>query len=306
MWTSAIRFLMSAVLVILVGGCSGLPPRVAPEGTATAGALNARYADIRPDCDGGNAAYFCSGVLYRAILRSPSYYFWNNAHPQDYDGVSFSFLRRDMGVRDSYLAAGYIFAPADTWNVEGAVSLQMFCSYAFDGMTGSSRGIHGCGKAPKSDGSEPCADQGIATVPVFARHYSSVTGSTYERWAHQCSFGVDWKAFHTSVLARQSGYLEPTQSRYSEQVISNWPDGNPDHLPLEALYVVAEALSTGLPSARSMQQDFFNATGRVLPIVRMSMDAAQQPFSYHPEDQAPSDPRRAVSPRAGGAPVSFH
>jgi hypothetical protein len=210
---------------------------LAAHGEDVAKQLNALYADTRPKCDDDKPAYFCSGVLVRAVIWGPNWYFWNNPPTPDYTGVSFSYLRRDMGTRGIFFAQGFVFAPADTWGRGGITPLSMYCSFAFDGDTGPQRGVRGCDAHEfYPQASRPCAEQGIHTVGAFARHYADLTPSDHP-WAHQCSFGADWQSFLLSILARQGGALEEPGFRYSEQMISKWPEDIPRELPLVALFV---------------------------------------------------------------------
>ncbi len=52
-------------------------------------------------------------------------------------------------------------------------------------------------------------------------------------------------------------------------------------------YLSTQARVTGQAGARFIQQDFFDTTGRVLPVVRVSLSEGQaSAFSFYPEDQA--------------------
>lgn len=284
-------------------------------GEALAQRLNARYEDVREACDGGRSAYFCSGVIYRGVTWSTSYYFWNNVQDASYTGVSFSYLRRDVGERRSYKDQGYVFGPADQWGQAGTHPLQMYCSFAFDGYTGPRRGIDGCGANRGVAGSQPCAEQGIATVEAFAAHYLSGGSNYVARQSHQCAFGVDARAFQLSIHARKGGLLEDDEwQRYTEQVIGTWPQNIPRQLPLEALYVFVEAgapTSASLNQARAMQNDYFTQAGRSLPILRMAMSPGAPPFSFHADDQGSVTDagfRRAAGQKLDGTgtPVTLH
>jgi hypothetical protein len=322
-------------MVCVVSGCAHVDtvqhtgagivgrPFVAANGDEVVRRLNALYDDTRPNCDHDTPAYYCSGVIVRAIRWSSSAYFWNNTISPDYQGVSFSYLRRDLGARAVYRSSGYIFSPAENWGKNGIVPLSMFCSFAFDGFTGAERGLQGCGSYPDFPvASRPCAEQGINTVSQFARHYVDVpSGAVFDRWKHQCAFATDWRSFLLSILARQGGGLEELRDqRYSEQVLSTWRRDIPEQLPLIALFVrVPEAEVVPAPgalsNARAMQSEFRDATGVVLPIVRLHVSESASPpsnraFTFDASDQGPTtDPnfirKRGVIP-SGGMPVTLH
>jgi hypothetical protein len=260
-------------------------------GVEVASALNRRFNDhYTVQCDGGTPAYACSGIVIRGTSWSPAYRFWNLADRDDgYVGVSFSYLRKDLGTRAVARNQGFILKPASHWGQGGMLPLRMLCSFAFDAFTGRNRGETGCGAHVNYPiASVPCAEQGIETVAAFAAHYAQPT-SPQGRFQHQCAFGVDWRSFHLSILARQGGSLEPSPwNKYSEQVIERWPPDVPERLPLEALFFVPEAFDPvdALSQARGMQGDYFSATGLTLPILRFHDDPAMPVFTYHAEDQS--------------------
>jgi hypothetical protein len=284
------------------------PSPSARQGEAVAAELNRRYSDRKVKCGDDKPAYFCSGVVYRAIDSNRGH-FWDNVQLPEYDGVSFSFARSDVGRRGSYRDTGYIFRPADEWGKDGGFPITMYCSFAFDGATGPERGVHGCGRFLDWEGTEPCADQGIDTVWKFARHYHSRSGGA--KGPYQCSFGVSWQAFLLSILARQGGDAEGGSGDYTEQVLSNWPQGIPSRLPLEAIYYVVR-LPGALERAQSMQEDFQAQTGEVLPIVGFhDLDMSVLPFSFDAEDQVKTggvQPKRRLGSGfdGHGEPLNYH
>lgn len=276
-------------------------------GESVAQAINARYEDYKTvRCGDGDAAYYCSGVIIRGVNWSPDYYFWTHAQRDDgYFGVSFSYLRKDMGTRMVARNHGFIFRPAQTWGRNGVVPISMLCSFPYDAVTGPMRGKTGCGAHTKfPEESRPCAEQGIDTVSAFAIHYTKPGhGAWTNRGAHQCSFGTDWRSFHLSILARQGGALEPFHSlRYSEQVIGRWPTDAPENIPLEALFYYMERGSDKpRENGKALQRDYFNATGIRLPLLQFHADMTQPAFTFHPEDQQdPVGPRQQRS--AGATP----
>lgn len=293
------------------------------DGMAVAARLNARYSATPIECQNNRPAYFCSGVLYRAIMWDRLYYFWNNRQRPDYDGVSFSYWREDVGVRTAYLTVGYILAPAEAWGGEQGVPRQMYCSFAFDGWTGADRGSHGCDEHRNFPvESRPCLDarrtgsQKIDSIRKFAVHYGAIDSSrpSADRWQHSCSFGepgtvMQPSVFLLSIHVRQRGAIEPG-GKYTEQVISNWGLDEPERLPVEAIFIYDNASDTFRGDAKAHQADYFEATGRLVPIVRYTTDLTKDMFTYCRNDQGPpTDPRyiraRGTSP-SGYAPLNMH
>ena len=71
-----------------------------------------------------------------------------------------------------------------------------------------------------------------------------------------------------------------------------WTEDDPQHLPLEAFAVFTPSLQAGdgLVGARYIQRDYFQVTGRFLPVVRVLLTAAPgSTFAYDVEDQALGD-----------------
>ncbi|HEY4093855.1 MAG TPA: hypothetical protein VGN46_20300 [Luteibacter sp.] len=315
-------FLLACIVLAACSPQVRMPAsHVAQDGEQVAAAINARYQSRTVECAGEKPAYFCAGVIYRAIYWNPLYHFWNNRQDPNYDGVSFSYLHYYSGDRRTFHPAGYILGPASEWGQGGSRPLAMYCSFTFDGWTGPNRGIHGCGKNEEIVGSEPCAEQGIDTVSKYARHFVDAPNGSVGRWMHSCSFATNWRAFLLSILARQGGALEQLDVRYSEQVISNWPEGLPTALPIEALYYDPEhhnfdpehkeVSGIGLDNARALQADYRAVTGRTLWILRFNQNPRLPLFTFHPEDQQDeaSQPvlhRPAGVTPTGGGPLTYH
>lgn len=258
-------------------------------GRAVAARLDARYNDTRNDCS-GQAAYHCNGVLTRAATADPAFHAWDPSPAAvTRDGVSFTYLRRDLGIArfNGGETQGFIVKDFEAAQQAGQLTLRLLCSFPSDGWT-VGRSDRGCGAIKAyPDTSRYCSVQGIDTVQEWVRHYHQVPWQY--RNGQQCAFAANTQAFALSLTARQH-FQDPANERpyHNEVVIQAWPKGEGSRLPLEAVfYLSTQARVTGQAGARFIQQDFFDTTGRVLPVVRVSLSEGQaSAFSFYPEDQA--------------------
>jgi hypothetical protein len=244
-------------------------------GYQVASRLNARYEHTSPTCQTGKSAYFCNGVLLRGSQASAAFHMWNPS-PMSVGngGVSFTYLRRDAGLTKPVYSQGFLiresFAPA-------ANPLNVMCAYPFDGAT--SRPQDTC----RIRG-DLCDELGITTVQAWATRYASAPRSS-------CAFNIDPAQFQLSIDVRPTA---PNGDGWNEVMIQTWPQDIPLKIPLEAFYYSLKAHynANGLAQAQFAQRDYFQSTGRFLPIVLVDLEAtADQVFRYNPADQnAPGRP----------------
>jgi len=248
-------------------------------GYQVASRLNARYADTSPACRGDTAAYNCNGVLIRITDASPAFHAWNPSPGSTLrNAVAFSYLRSDVYAsrlvygKNQGLIMKELAAPA-------AYPLTLRCAFPFDGGTDfRSTGCNEHSLDPVR--SRPCDEQGINSgqqwVALFYTLSHKSTG---------CSFNSSAEQFEQSVVARS--FLNATdQTQHNEVVIASWPQDFGDRLPLEAFFYIADA---GKASAAFFQQDFFQQTGRFLPVVHLNLAAdTGHEFTYDPADQSVS------------------
>ncbi len=246
-------------------------------GYQVAARLNARYADTAMACRDGSAAYNCNGVLIRTTDASPAFHAWNPSPGSiERNGVPFSYLRAD------------IFLPILAWAKNAGLimkelgaptghALILRCSFPYDGATFyRSDSCNAHSSAPVA--SRPCSEQGIATVDAVITHIYAQSSLYYG-----CSLKGDQVPFAVSIEARAR--LKPNDQKvHNEVTLANWPQDIPTQLPLEAFFYVAVS---GRPSAQFFQQDYFQQTGRFLPIVRVDFDAVTSAYSFYfePDDQ---------------------
>ncbi|MCU1771738.1 hypothetical protein, partial [Pseudomonas sp. 13B_3.2_Bac1] len=249
-------------------------------GYEVASRLNARYADTSPNCRGDTAAYNCNGVLIRITDASPAFHAWNPSPGSTLrNAVAFSYLRSDVFAsrlvygKNQGLIIKELAAPV-------AYPLTLRCAFPFDG--GTDFRSSGCNEHSYDPvRSRPCEEQGISTgeqwVDLFYTLSHKSTG---------CSFNSSPAQFEQSIVARS--FLNATdQSQHNEVVIASWPQDIGAQLPLEAFFYIAAA---GKANAAFFQQDFFQQTGRFLPVVHLSLAAdTGHEFAYDPADQSVSE-----------------
>ncbi|MFJ2991548.1 hypothetical protein, partial [Pandoraea sp. NPDC087047] len=245
-------------------------------GIALAQHLNARFADTSA-CPGGVSPYLCNGVIVRVTGYGADFHSWNPSPGAiNRKGVSASYLRSDAKVRALAFEGGegLIFAP---FGAPVQLPLVARCIYPADAGTGYRSDVCGSYTSPLS---VPCAQLGITTLAAWRANFDQ-TG-----WSQQCALGVDTAAFNLSLAARGT-FPVPGEwhELWNELIIAPWPQNVPSQLPLEAVMYTTEsaAFRTG---AQYIQRDYFNQTGRFLPIIRVDVGGSPQaPFSYTPVDQ---------------------
>jgi hypothetical protein len=261
-------------------------------GQRAAAQLDARYNNLSSAC-GTLPAYYCAGVILRTVDVGP-FLSWNpSPDAKRLGAVSFSFLRRDLGMRDLPGARpqGIIFKDTNSANAAGDLYVRVLCAYPTDAGT-VGRANQGCGRNVTWPQSAYCSTQGVDTVAKWRAHYYAVAGTPPDynaRNDHQCSFqGSNTAAFAVSLDAR-SNFTPPAREReqHNELVLQLWGDNLHGTLPLEAVfYDVQRNAAAGLVNARVIQRDYFNCTGSVLPIMRLFLgDGAASAFSFAAADQ---------------------
>ncbi|SFH27669.1 hypothetical protein [Pseudomonas sp. NFACC45] len=245
-------------------------------GYQVASKLNARYADTAAACPGDTPAYNCNGVLIRMTDASPDFHAWNPSPGSiERDGVSFSYMRADVHLpvlsraRNQGLIMKELAAPT-------AYPLTVRCSYPYDGATiFRSNSCNQHSGSPQT--SRPCAEQGITTEHQWRTHFYAQANKLAA-----CSFTGETIPFAVSIRARA---LMEAADRivHNEIIVANWPQHIPEQLPLEAFFYVE---LSGKPNAVFFQKDYFQKTGRYLPIVRVDLAATDGiVFTFDPQDQ---------------------
>ncbi|MHC8386092.1 hypothetical protein [Pseudomonas sp. LB3P14] len=242
-------------------------------GYQVAAKLNAQSIDKATTCRGNTASFNCTGVLIRSTDVSTGFHSWNPS-PSSVkgNGVSFTFIRDGALVTRTYKPQGFIvresFAPSGK-------PLAVRCLYPFDAGTSGSADI--C----RTHGGQ-CEELGITTKELWIQHYAATPTRT-------CAFNTDAQNFQLATTVRPDAN-DPLG--WNELIIAAWTEDNPQQLPLEAITIITPShiAGDGVAGARYIQRDYFQVTGRFVPIVRVLFTAAPgSVFSYDVKDQALED-----------------
>jgi hypothetical protein len=283
----------------LLFGCSSPPQQsmmrinslTSQSGEEAAAGMRLRYSDTRPYCrDVEEMAFKCTGVIFRGTVASPAFHAWNPA-PTAYqrNGVSFSFLRRDSKfTRLPYdYNHGFIFYPEND-RPAGKDTVEVRCVFPLDGWT-NERGNDACGPDPANPVvSRPCQVQGVNTAQQWFAHFTGPAGSVFRR---QCGFKVHEALGMAAAVAFDEAIkamgLLGTQSFNSvnELVYTPWAQDVGERLPIQAFFYTGTG---GLSGAQEDQKDFYEQTGILLPVIRMTLPAnasVDANFEYIGNDQ---------------------
>ncbi|WP_448092188.1 hypothetical protein [Pseudomonas lini] len=258
-------------------------------GQTVAEQLNARYANVANEC-GGKAAYYCNGVLIRTTKASEKYHAWDpSPSAESTGGISFSYLRKDLGITRLYRGEtqGFVFKDHGAAEKIGAHPIPLLCAYPVDGAIYPHRINKGCGAHSYfPDSSRSCPEENVTSVEQWVAHYHRVGGDRH--WS-QCSFTAEKNQFAISLEARNNFKVpEFERPHINEVVLATWPKGTSRALPLEAfIYVFSQGKAIGLEGAKFMQKDYFNTVGDIIPVIRVTLvDGAPTAFSYHEAEQS--------------------
>ncbi|UVJ45911.1 hypothetical protein NVV94_10390 [Pseudomonas sp. LS1212] len=238
-------------------------------GYQVASRLNARYADTSPTCRDGRAAFYCNGVLIRTTDVG-AFHAWNPSPNSDrINGVSFSYLRADTDVMKVYKAQGFVLremaAPVGH-------PLTLACIYPVDTGTGAA------GPGAACTFRSVCAQLGVTSVTQWLQRYSASPHSS-------CAFQPDPTQLQLNADIRP---VAGDAYGWNEIMFAAWPQNIPEQLPLEAFIYSATSHvpGNGLAGGQHFQRDYFGETGRYLPLLRVTLTAANgQIFTFEPQTQ---------------------
>lgn len=231
-------------------------------GYAVAERINRRYADTASTCPDGRSALYCNGVLIRGTGFGAAFKSWNpSPNSVTRDGVSFSFVRKDVGTVAFVGSEGLIFHELGR-PVEHDVRFR--CAYP------ANAGTNGIPNSCRAS----CRSENITTVATWRSRYGSNPGGS-------CTFGDTPAEFQLNTDVRLG---QSWATSHNELIIGAWPQNIPRQLPIEAFFW---RVTVGLAGARYIQNDFLQETGRFMPILRVDLNAADgSKFLYVPADQS--------------------
>ncbi|MBP1127948.1 MULTISPECIES: DUF2599 domain-containing protein [Pseudomonas] len=257
-------------------------------GQKVAADLRTRYHDTRMSCTRYSAPGFtCNGVIFRATIPSPDYKFWDpSPKAKASGGWSYSYLRRDAKfkrlVRDEN-NGNIIFPPLLT--PPDKTPVHVLCAFPEDGGT-DTRDRQGCGVSTSATSdSRICHEQGIVNANQWlAKHKKDRLSNV-----NQCAFNVrddanekGTQSFEAFIEA--TGKDSDTFDQQNEFRLATWDSTKPETLPIQALFY----LKDGLADAQFDQNDYRDATGTCLPIIKMTLPQSlsqDATFDYLPGDQ---------------------
>lgn len=280
-WVPVIRWTPSANVI----GGAKFEYRIAdqkvlpgPEtGADVARHLQSRYADPAKQCGSATApAFVCAGILLRSTNYSAGYHSWLPNPGSAPWGVSASWLRLDSDFVGNYPSGnGFIIYPAKYIDSSVYDSIEVRCGYPRDAGTGGpDRCRTICQKLPNP-------------ITTAAQHQAAYGGR------YGCPFGVEKGTANSAdawmqvAIIRKNVGLEGSTA-YNEIILAAWSQTIGARMPVEAFFYRSNTPAS-LASARLDQQDFKNATGRWVPIIKWTVSAAGAPgtasFSFDPNDQ---------------------
>lgn len=257
---------------------------VQPSGADILASLDARYNSVGA-CGNNRSAFYCNGVLVRSVDNG-AFDPWDPSPNQTRIGAtSFSYMRKDAVVRNTYRLAGFVFASLDDAQALGK-PVQPLCIYPFDAATGVDQAdTKGCGSRgiPSTSPTDlstcamtPTPATTLATWQAYTR--------TISNQSRQCSLSVQVPAqFELSLEARRNPTPNLNNS-WNELMIEIWPVGAGQKLPIVAFFYKA-GQAASLANAKTFQQKFRDKTQRWVPVISVNFSNQVAPFAYNPADQ---------------------
>jgi hypothetical protein len=179
---------------------------------------------------------------------------------------------------------GFILKAARFYEMTGAHPVSVRCEYPSDGATANRQ--MSCGDHPYYPGvGMPCLEKGVDTLEKWKADYHT-GGSLTARFYRQCGMGPDKDQFAIFLQARNNYQFGEDLGYANEIVVAAWPERIPEELPLEAFfYLYLSNSDVTRQAAQFMQKDYFESTGKVLPVIRLTFTGDQTRFEYYEEDQ---------------------
>lgn len=212
----------------------------AMSGQALVTDLNARYNSNVAQCSNGTPAYYCSGVLLRAVDQSTFFKFWDYGSKATILGsVAFTYIRSDVGstTLNGNRKSGFILKDQTSALVDGK-ALNLRCIFPFPTESLDSRAEHGCGFAPKTAQLNVdlanCAKLAVpATTAVAWLKNFQEHGSLPK---NQCSLSTTVAAQFKASLEAHNMVNAAWTAKPTEVLIQTWDEKKPEKLPVEAVF----------------------------------------------------------------------
>lgn len=276
---------LASLLVLLC--CTHLQAASSSPAQALVDDLNRHYQNTAAHCDHGNPAYYCSGVIVRAVEHSDAHLFWTHSPAAtELRSVTFSYLRADLGITGLTYQTGFIFSDQDTALAEHKAQ-KLRCIYPFmAGTQNTHRSQDGCGFANTAPQPEQPDDQSNC-------HTLSVPAVTASAWlnnyrahgnvgSNQCSLSTRVASEFAASLMAHEGVNDYHATVPNELLVATWNEDAPQNLPIVGFFYDARAPAL-YAQAQKLQGDYQRQTGRLLPVVRLNLaQADNNVFSLPP------------------------
>ncbi|RON79917.1 hypothetical protein BK670_20700 [Pseudomonas fluorescens] len=261
----------------------------AMSGQALVTDLNTKYQSNVAQCSNGAPAYYCSGVLLRAVDYSTSFKFWDyGSQATKLGSVAFTYIRSDVGstTLNSNRKSGFILKDQTSALVAGKV-LNLRCIFPFPTESLDIRADHGCGFAPKNMQVDPdlanCAK--LWGSPVTAAAWLKNFKEHQSLPQNQCSLSTVVAAQFKASLEAHKLVDATWTAKPMEVLVQTWDESKPEKIPVEAVFYDA-TVPAKLADAQKFQREYYAATSLYVPVIRMNLTAANKEiFSFSATDQ---------------------
>jgi hypothetical protein len=261
----------------------------AMSGQALVTDLNNKYTSGISQCSSGRPAYYCSGVLLRAVDYSTFFKFWDyGSAATELGSVAFTYIRSDVEstTLNGNRKSGFILKD-QTSALAADKALNLRCIFPFPTESLDVRADHGCGFAPKEEQLNAdlanCAKLAVpaTTAAAWLKNFTE-HGSLPK---NQCSLSTVVAAQFKASLEAHRLVSAAWTAKPMEVLVETWDESKPEKLPIEALFYEASA-PTKLADAQKFQRDYYLATSLYVPIVKLNLTAPDRNvFSFSTLDQ---------------------
>lgn len=276
--------------VVLCWGFS-LSAHAALTGPQMAMELNQRFADDSSACVVDKPAFYCSGVLVRALPAAHTATFWSHDAVSTTVGAEgFAYLRADVGTRSLGQPSGLVFSSYLAAVAQGK-SLDVLCAYPLVSQVDAARSDFGCAPSrtvsrsfnghaqSQEDDRSSCALSNVGSASQWLAHFAQVGGVRHLQCSFSSRVAVQFKA-SLEAHRQTDASAEPMELR-----VRNWDASAPARMPLDALFYDVNQ-SNALLAAQRDQLDYFTATGEWLPVLRLNLqDSPGAVFGFDIKDQ---------------------
>jgi hypothetical protein len=251
--------------------------------------LNAKYQSNVAQCLNGTPAYYCSGVLLRAVDYNALFKFWDyGSQAKKLGSVAFTYIRSDVGsvTLNGNRKSGFILKDQTSALAEDK-AVNVRCIFPFPTESLNERADHGCGFAPKVAQADPdlanCAKLwgSPTTAAAWLKNFKEHDSLPKNQCSLSTGVATQFKASLEAHKLVDAGWT----AKPTEVLVQTWDESKPEKLPVEAVFYDVST-PVKLADAQKFQREYYLATSLYVPIVRLDLAAsAQSVFSISVSDQ---------------------